>query len=248
MASIPVSVAEPQPSISPVGRIFGVLFSPKPTFEDIVRKPSWLLPMILMLIFGIAAAVGINQRMNWRNYVAQQIEKSPRASQLSAEQKEQQIEIGAKFAPISTYFFGSLAPVVIMLIVALIQLGAYNVLAGAGTNFKTSLAIVSHAFVPSFISTLLFLVIIFLKDPGTIDLNNPIATNIAAFLPGGTPKWLDALCKNIDIFVLWVLTLIAIGFAATNPRKLKGGKSFAIAFGVFAAYVVLRVGIAFVFS
>jgi lipopolysaccharide export LptBFGC system permease protein LptF len=62
------------------------------------------------------------------------------------------------------------------------------------------------------------------------------------------PKWLEALCKNIDIFVLWVLTLIAIGFAATNPRKLKGGKSFAIAFGVFAAYVVLRVGIAFAFS
>jgi hypothetical protein len=248
MATIPVPMPERDATISPLGRIFGVLFSPKPTFEDIVRKPSWLLPTALMLLLGVAAAVGINQRMNWRNYVAQEIEKSPRASQLSAEDKEKQIEMGAKFAPISTYFFGSLAPVVIMLIVALIQLGAYNVLGGAGTNFKTSLAIVSHAFVPSFISTLLFLVIIFLKDPGTIDLNNPIATNVAAFLPPDMPKWLEALCKNIDIFVLWVLTLIAIGFAATNPRKLKGGKSFAIAFGVFAAYVVLRVGIAFAFS
>lgn len=248
MASIPAATVEPQPSMSPVGRIFGVLFSPGPTFEDIVRKPSWLLPAILMLIFGIAAAVGINQRMNWRQYVAEQIEKSPRAGQLSAEQKEQQIDVGAKFAPISTYIFGSLAPVTIMFIVALIQLGAYNVLGGAGTNYKTSLAIVSHSFMPSLISTLLFLVIIFVKEPGTMDLNNPIATNVAAFLPQDTPKWLDALCKNIDIFVIWILTLIAIGFAASNPRKLKGGKSFTIAFGVFAAYVILRVGIAFIFS
>lgn len=248
MATIPVPMDEPQAVISPVGRIFGVLFSPKSTFEDIVRKPSWLLPVILMLAFGVAAAAGLNQRMNWRDYVSQQIEKSPRASQLSPEQKEQQINVGAKFAPISTYFFGSLAPVVILLLVALIQLGAYNLLGGANTNFKTSLGIVSHAFVPTFLSTSLFLVIIFLKAPGTIDLNNPIATNVAAFLPEDTPKWLDALCKNIDIFTFWVLILIAIGFAATNPRKLKGGKSFGIAFGVFAAYVVIRVGIAFIFS
>ncbi len=62
------------------------------------------------------------------------------------------------------------------------------------------------------------------------------------------PKWLDALCKNLDVFVIWYLLLIATGFAATNPKKLKGGKSFTIAFSMMAVYVVLRVGIAFISS
>ncbi len=34
-------------SDSSFGRIIGVLFSPKPTFESIVRRPTWVLPLIL---------------------------------------------------------------------------------------------------------------------------------------------------------------------------------------------------------
>jgi hypothetical protein len=248
MATTPVPAPAPEAKISPIGRIFGVLFSPKSTFEDIVRKPSWVLPMVLMAVFGLLSAASLNQRMNWRDYMSQQIEKNPRAAQLSAEQKEKQIDAGAKFAPISAYIFGAPAPVVILLIVALVMWGSYNLLGGANTDFKTSLGIVSHAFVPSYIGNLLFLAIIFLKPVGTVDLQNPVATNVAAFLPDDAPKWLDALCKNIDIFVIWILVLIVIGFAATNPKKLKGGKSFTIAFSVMAVYVILRVGLAFIFS
>jgi len=226
----------------------GVLFSPKATFADIVRKPSWLLPVAIMIVLGILTAISLNQRMNWRDYVSQQIEKSPRASQLTPEQKQQQIEAGAKIAPISTYISVPLVPIVGLLVVTLVMWGAYNLLGGANTDFKTSLGIVSHAFVPSYIASLLFLVVVFLKPVGSVDLENPVATNVAAFLPEGVPKWLDVLCKNVDVFVIWYLLLIAIGFAATNPKKLKGGKSFTIAFTVMAVYVVLRMGIAFIFS
>ncbi len=158
------------------------------------------------------------------------------------------MDAALKFAPISTYIFGVPAPIVVVLLVSLVMWGAYNLLGGANTNYKTSLGIVSHAFVPTYISTLLFLLVLFLKPRGTIDLDNPVATNLAAFLPDGVPKWLDALCKNIDVFALWSLMLIAIGFAATNPKKLKGGKSLSIAFTVLAVWVVLRMGIAFIFS
>ncbi len=250
MATTPLPVPAPAPEakISPIGRIFGVLFSPKATFEDIVRKPSWLLPMAIMVVLGVLAAVSLNQRMNWRDYVSQQIEKSPRASQLSAEQKDKQIEVGAKIAPISTYITVPLVPIVGLLVVALVMWGAYTLLGGASTNFKTALGIVSHAFVPSYIGSLLFLLVVFLKPVGTVDLQNPVATNVAALLPDDVPKWLDALCKNLDVFVIWYLLLIATGFAATNPKKLKGGKSFTIAFSMMAVYVVLRVGIAFISS
>jgi Yip1 domain len=245
---IAVPAPEPQGSISQFGRLVGVIFSPSVTFADIARKPSWLLPVIILALLGVGVAVGINQKMDWREYMSQQIEKSSRGATLTPEQKEQQISMGAKIAPISAYVFGIPAPVVVVLVVALIMWGAYNLLGGANLGYKTSLGIVSHAFVPAIIGNFVFLIVLFLKPRGTLDLDNPVATNIAAFLPDDAAKWLVALCKNLDVFALWILVLIAIGFAAANPKKLKGGKAFTIAFTVWAAYVVIRVGFAFIFS
>lgn len=246
--SMPAPEPTPQASISPFGRVVGVLFSPKPTFEDVVRKPSWLLPVLLLAILGAIVAVGLNQKMNWPQYIAQQIEKSPRAAQLSPEQKEKAIETQSKIVPYTVYVFGIPAPIVIVLMVAGVMMLAYNLLAGASVNYKTALGIVSHSFVPVVIGNILFLIVMFLKPPGTLDLDNPVATNLAAFLPDGTPKWLDAAAKNIDIFVIWITVLIAIGFAAANPRKLKGGKAFTIAFTMLVVWIICRMGLAFMFS
>src|SRR5258706_3588484 len=129
--SVAAPDAQSQPGISPVGRVFGVFFSPKPTFEDIVRKPSWVLPFVLLTVFSIGVTFAINQRINWRQFMAQQIEKSPRSANLSAEQKEQQIEGGAKFTPILTWAIGVCGPRGFILVAALGMCGGYYLLVRA---------------------------------------------------------------------------------------------------------------------
>ena len=250
MATTPTPVPEAQPpaAISPFGRVIGVFFSPKATFEDIVRKPSWLLPILLTTILSIAVSVSINQRMNWREFMSQQIEKSPRAAQLSAEQKQQQIEGGAKFTPIVTYTIGVCGPILATLIIGLIMWGAYSLIGGISTNFSTAFSITAHAFLTGLVSSPLLILTLFLKPFGTADLENPLATNLAALLSEDAAKWLVALCKSIDLFTFWTLILLAIGFAAVNTKKLKGAKPFTVAFGVWAVWVVCRVGWAFIFS
>jgi Yip1 domain len=248
MATLPVPVAEPQASISPLGRIIGVLFSPKPTFEDIARKPSWLLPVLISTILGIIATTTLNQRVDWREYIVQQIEKSPRAANLSAEQKQQQAEFFAKITVYIVYAVGVVGSVCFALIVAAVMMLAYNLLAGADAKFSQSLAIASHTLVVGLVSAPIFLLVLFLRPAGTVDPNNPVATNLAAFLPEESAKWLVTLCKSIDIFTIWTLILIAIGFAAVNPRKLKGSKPYVIAFSVWGALVVVKVLWAFIFS
>jgi hypothetical protein len=248
MATTPVPAPEAQATISPFGRVVGVFFSPGKTFEDIVRKPGWVLPILLSTVLSIISVVALNQRMNWREYISQQIEKNPRAAQLSAEQKQQQTEVSAKFTVVIVYVAGVVVPVCFALLVGLVMMGAYNLLAGAGARFAASFAIVAHAALVGIVSTPLFLLVLFLKPPGTIDPENPLATNLAALLPDESAKWLVALCKSLDVFTIWTLILLAIGFAAVNPKKLTGTKSFTIAFTVWATYVVLRVGWAFIFS
>jgi hypothetical protein len=248
MTTTAVPAPEGQASIGTMGRIVGVLFSPKTTFEDIVRKPSWVAPVVLLTVLSLCVSVAINQRINWREFMSQQIEKSPGAANMSAEQKEQRIEAGAKFSPPFTYAIGLLGPILITLLVALVMWGGYNLLGGANTNFGTAFGITAHAFLTSLVSSPLFILILYLKPAGTVDLDNPIATNVGALLPEDSARWLVTLGKSIDLFTFWTLVLLAIGFAATNPRKLKGSKTFAIAFGIWAAFVVVRVGWAFIFS
>jgi hypothetical protein len=250
MATTPAAVPapEPQATISPFGRVVGVFFSPGKTFEDVVRKPGWVVPILLSTVLSIVSVVALNQKMNWREYISQQIEKNPRAAQLSAEQKQQQIEMSAKVTVGIVYVAGVVAPVLFALIVGLVMMGAYNLLGGAGARFAPSFAITAHAALVGIVSTPLFLLVLFLKPPGTLDPENPLATNLAALLPEESAKWLVALCKSFDVFAIWTLILLAIGFAAVNPKKLKGAKSFTIAFSVWAAYVVCRVGWAFIFS
>ena len=246
--SMPAPEAQSRPAISPVGRVFGVFFSPKATFEDIARKPSWVLPVVLLTLLSVGVSTAINQRINWREFMSQQIEKSPQSANMSAEQKEQRIEGGAKFSPPFTYAIGLCGPIIFVLVTALAMWGAFNLLGGANTNFGTAFAITSHAALTGIVSSILFLLVLYLKPYGTVDLENPVATNLAAVLPDDAAKWLVALLKSFDIFTFWTLILLAIGFAATSPKKLRGSKAFTIAFSVWAVYVVCRVGSAWIFS
>jgi len=247
MATTPV-VAQDAPSpINHAGRLVGVFFSPKATFADIARRPSWILPVVIMSILGLAVALVMNQKIDWRDVAAKRIEESPRAANLSADQKEQQIAMSAKVSPAFAYGFGVAWPVLQALVVGGVFLLAYNVIGGAGARFSTSLGITAHAYYPWILYSLLFILILYLKAPGTVDLDNPIATNVGAFLPESTPKALMSLGKSIDIFSVWTLLLVSIGFAAVNPKKLKG-KAFSIAISVWVVWVGLKMAGAWIFS
>jgi hypothetical protein len=248
MATIPVPMPERQATISPFGRVIGTIVSPKATFTDIAIKPTWILPVILTTVLSIIAVVVLNQKMNWREYISQKIEQNPRASQMSPEQKEKQIDVATKFTVYIVYAVGVLAPILMTLVIATVMMGAYNLLGGAGASFAQAMGIAAHAGLVSLVSTPIFLLVILLRPPGTIDPENPVVTNIAAFLPEDSAKWLVAFCKSLDIFMIWMLILIAIGFAVVNPRKLKGGTSYGIVFGVWGTYVLVRTMWAFIFS
>jgi hypothetical protein len=248
MSTNAASLPQTSAPINHFARITGVFFTPKATFAEIVAAPSWIVPTILLVVLSAIACVALNQRMDWRNFVSQQIEKSPRSADLTADQKEQQISAGAKFAPIMTYVFGIPAPAIVVLLVAAVMLGFYNLLAGASVNFSTALGIVSHAFLATIVSTMLFLLVLFLKPRGTFDLENPVATNLGVLIPEDAPKWLMKLGISFDIFSFWILILVAIGFAAANPKKLKFSKALGIAFSAWALFIVIRVGWAWIFS
>jgi Yip1 domain len=250
MVTTPAIASDAPEASGPINhfaRIIGVFFSPKETFADISKRPSWILPVVLMTVLGAAVAFVMNQKVDWRDVASKRIEESPRAANLSPEQKEQQLAMSAKISPPIAYAFGIAWPILQAVIVAGVLLLAYNLIGGAGARFGSSLGITAHAYFPWILYSLLFILILYLKAPGTVDLDNPIATNVGAFLPESTPKAMMSLAKSIDLFSIWTLLLISIGFTAINPKKLKG-KSLSIATSVWAIYVAIKMAGAWIFS
>jgi Yip1 domain len=252
MASATASPQQAPASVGSFGRVFGALFNPKATFESIAQRPSWVLPLLFLFVVSVAIIATFGQRVGWRPFMERQIANNSRAQkqmeQLPPERREQIIDQQTKFAPV----FGYVGVVVFTfggaVVVAAVFLAAFNLVSGTKIGFSTSLGIVAHSWMPYLVSGLLGILILFIKDPSTIDLQNLIASNPGALLADNSPKWLVSLLTSLDVFTFWVLVLQGVGYSATNPKKIPFGKAFGTVLAVWALYVVVKVGLAAAFS
>lgn len=252
MATTPTPAPEAQASIGTMGRLIGALFSPKPTFADIARKPSWVAPLILLSLVWFSLNMVLVRRVDWLEYNKQQIEKNKWAAsqieQLKEDQKERAYEQAVSRSKITRYVRGVIGWPLLLLISAGIYFGAYKLIGGARTNFATAFAIGAFAHLPMGLREFLAIPVSLMKEPGAIDPENFLASNPAALLGAEAPYWQLALLGPVDLFGFWALILVAVGFSAADPKKLPFGKSLGIAVGIWACIVAFFTGVAWIFS
>jgi Yip1 domain len=241
MATTSVSAPEAQPRVNPFGRIIGVFTSPKQTFASIAERPSWVAPLLLMVVLATAVGTLLNTKMNWGDYIRHKAEENARFSQMSEDQKDQALAGQVKFWTNFSYVVGVVAVPMSTLIFALIYFGAFNLFRGAEIRYRQAFAITAHAFLPTAISSILALIILPLKTYGDVDPENVVATSLKAYLPDRAPKPLLAVGSSLELFFVWCLILVAIGFSAANSKKIKPGASFGIVFGLWAVWVLAKV-------
>jgi hypothetical protein len=248
-AVAPAPGGEPA-KIGAFGRITGVLFSPAATFEDIARKPSWFAPMVILIILNIGVTALVVKKLDWSAMIRNQIESSSAGSQLTEDQKQQRIAVGAKYAPDIAWVAGVLGMPIFALIMTLAYWLGFNLFKGAGLKFSAAFGICVHALAPTMLAFILTAIILYLKPADEInpDPARMAATSLAAFLPSTAPKWLVSLGGSLDVFWLWCIALLAIGFSAANPRKITKGSAFGVVIGMWLVWVVIKVGWAAAFS
>jgi hypothetical protein len=228
--------------IGTVGRLIGAIVNPKPTFESIVRRPDWIVPIILGCLIFMAVVAAFTYRGGWPSFFEKQAASNSRMEQMSPDARQSMIDKQVKIAPTFGYVEGLVLPFLSVLIVSGVLLGAFTVMGATKTDYKTSLAIAAYAGLPWVIQGLLGVLVIFLRDPSTVDLQNLVASNPGAILANDAPKWLVALLSSIDLFAIWNIALIGLGFSVTNPKKLSFGKAFSVVFVLWLFYVAVKVG------
>jgi len=249
MATTPIPAPEAQATIGPIGRITGVLFSPRNTFEDIARKPSWVAPIVLLTLIGLCMNVLLAKKADWRSFSEEQLMSTSRGQQIPADQKDLAIERGAKGNQFFCYVRGVIGTTFLALLLALVYWGVYAVIGGARLTFGKSFSVIAFSMLPGGIRELLGIPILILKDPST--LGNPynfVGSNPGAYMSMSDPKWLSALASSLDVFVLWSLVLTAIGFHLMDPKKVNMSKSVGIVVSVYVFFTLLGTAVAWVFS
>jgi len=249
MSTNPAAVSESQPSsqhatepeMSALSRMTGVIVSPIPTFAEIARRPTWLVPFFTLCVLSIVVSGLIAQKTDWRSFFERQNSKNARFDQMPQDQKDRMVENQVKYAPKFAFALGIVGTAIFVLFVTLVYWGAFNLFNGAALNFKTAFGLVSHAFVPLIISSLLAIIVLLVKPHGDVDPEHFLASSVGAFLPDDAAKWLEALGQSLEVFWIWTLALVALGFSAASPKKIKPAGAFLSVYGIWAVWVLCKV-------
>ncbi|MGB6875213.1 MAG: YIP1 family protein [Candidatus Acidiferrales bacterium] len=247
MAATTAAVPEVPQSMGAFARVIGAIISPRATFQDIARKPGWLLPILIFVVLNVSVTTAFGHHVGWRAFMEKQNEQNrstaQRMAQMKPEQREHMIEIQVKAAPIVGYAFGVVVFPLIVLVIAAIFMGIFNATSSAAIDLKTSFGIVSHAWLPFVIAALLGILVMFLKAPDTVNLQNLVASNVGALLSNKAPLWLQTLCTSLDVFTFWVIGLLAFGYSVARPKKLSMGTALAWIVGVWLVFILIRTGL-----
>lgn len=236
--------AAPQAPLSEASRLINTFVSPSQTFTDIRNNQSWWVPWLLLSIMSLVFVWTLSQKIGFDQVVQNEIAKSSRAAaqmeKLSPEQRDSAVKMQTK---ITSYFsYGS--PVMSLIgfvIIAAVLLGTFNFGAGAEITFKQSMAVVVYGYLPSLVSYLLGMVALLVGvDPEGFNIRNPVATNPAYFMDPTQHKFLYGLASTVDVIGLWIVVLLALGFAAVS--KLKRTTTFGVVLGWYLVYHLAGAG------
>jgi hypothetical protein len=240
MAALPVTPT-PTPEVAPLSegaRIVDTFVAPGKTFADLRRSASWWAPWLLISVFSVAFMFVVGQQVGFEQISRSQIARSSRADQfdkLPAEQQARQLHIAATI----TRYVGYAFPVVVLIsfvIIAAVLMAVFNLAAGAQVRFGIAMAIVAYASLPGIIHAALSMVSLFAGvDRESFNTQNPLATNPAYFMDPGGNKFLYGMASALDVFVIWTIVLMGIGFASNS--KIKRSTAIGI---VAACYVVFK--------
>ena len=237
------NMSESSPAPGFMSRLTGVWFSPTETFTQLGKRPDILIPLIILLVIGAIVGYVMIDRIGVQNFFSQGMRQAVEQGSMTQEQMDAQLAAmmsGRTPTIIKLGFIvsGAISNVLFALVAAAI-LRLVSMVMGIENGFKKLLSVCLYTFLAvGLISSILFVLILFLKSPEEIDIQNLVGSNLAALLTSmlgkdGLPKFIMNLARWVDVFALWMVGLIAIGFAAVS-EKLKTRSALWVVGGIYA--------------
>lgn len=239
----PPSEQSDPPQMSEVAALGNVFIEPGKVFEDMRRKPRFLLASLITIVIFTLFQVVIIEKVGLENIVRARIEASKSARDLATDQKEAAIkQQSGPIVKIITYIATPISIVVMLLIGGLLYWGLGNAMGGSG-SFMGGLTVFAYSGVPpGIVFFLANLIVLFLKSADELDLahiqGGPLKASLAFFIDPNSSPLLFAFLGAFDLFTIWGWILAAIGLQ--RVAKLSSGAAWAVVLIVGSIGIILK--------
>jgi hypothetical protein len=211
-------------------RLAGVLVSPGEAFRDIKRAPTWLVPLIIATAAVLAGNIFFEQyaRPDLDRLVRERIYQHDVSNSRSTppEQVDRQVAITKSIARYSPVFIIVLTPSAYVLLACLFSLAIKA--SGGRVAFKQSLSVTAwSAAATNVVAAIVFISVVLLMSRERLSGIDPsqssdiVKTNLGALLSKDASPVIKSLAASFDLFTLWRLLLLWIGFN-TALKQQKG--------------------------
>ena len=219
----PAPGAEPKPNS--FQRMIGVLFSPDATFASIARRPDWVVPLLLILVLSLANGILLSSRID---FAAPARDAMAQNKNMTQEQMDRAEKMSAGMGKVAKFIAPVLAALA-LLVVAGALLVAIRLMGGEG-DFKQAFSVTCYAWIPNVIQSIVLTIIIFAKGATAINptvIPTMVRSSPAFLVDMKTQPMAFALLSSLDLFTIWVVVLLIIGFAYVG-RVSKAKSSVAV--------------------
>jgi len=228
-----------QHGLNPIQRVIGVFFSPKKTFEDIDRKPDWVVPFALILIIMLAFTL-VTMPITMPEQMEKQRDRMEERG-MSQEQIETGINAGEKIGKIIGPIGAVVGTTIWLLIFTLILWFVGNIVLGGQTTFMKMFSVNNYSSLVGMLGLLLTLPIVLTKKTANVHFS------LASFLPDDQSKTiLYQVLKAFGLFSIWQFVVLAIGFAVIYKFSMK--KSAMTMVVLFLITVIVTVAVSQLFG
>jgi Yip1-like protein len=240
--AVPSTPATGESEMSTAETLTGIFFEPSRTFESLRARPRFLVASIILLVLACLVTAIVYTKVDMDQYIRDQMERSPRAGQMTEAQKDMQVKMGKSIGMIAIPLS---VPIVLAAGAALYMLGVMAF--GGAISYTKSLSVWAYSSLPpSVLGALIAILVLFLKSSDSIDPERVAVTNPGALLGEGSSRVLVAALSQFDVLRFYGLFLAAIGLR--KVAKLSSGQAWGVVIGLWAIGAVLRIGSAAIFG
>jgi len=235
------SVAEPQPQpqekVNPFARIVGVFFSPNETFQSIARKPDFGVPLTILALLSLVTGWVLASRLDFVAMMREAMESNPQTASMPAERLDSTVKMMAGVTKAISYA-SPLVSILMLVILSGIIFLAFRMFGGQG-DFKQAFSATVYAWYPPLLKGVIaFIVLLNRKNISMVDLQNPVRSNLGFLVNPKTQPLAFAFLSSIDVFSIWLVILLIIGFAALS--RLSKARSAAIVITLWIIGTLLK--------
>ena len=215
-------------------RIIGVFGSPQKTFEDIAARPNWVFPLILLVLVALLTTQIMAPAMIADFKSGEQYEKLMQNEQLTPEQieraAEMQISAMKNFAGIGA----AVSTLIICLLAGAVLLFIGNIILGGEAKYVQIFSMYCWGGLIGVLGSILRLPLAVQK------MSTKIYFGPAVLFPAGAEESAGfKIAAALDIFLIWRVVLLAVGFAAIY--KFTFGKSITALCVLYALLVAISI-------